>query len=199
MLTATVSGSFHRHMPAVYAAVGELRSLNIDVLSPADPRVVDSIGEFLFVASDRLRSIKLVQDRHFEAIRASDFLWVVCPDGYTGASTCAEIGCAYASRVPVFSDRLPLDITLQHYVKKARSIKDVVAALQSFRQQRNEGPSHVLIDPENSIRSSIRSMEDLNALLMGRSAVAKDRVDVDSAVEIARRDLRRSLGLDQPF
>jgi hypothetical protein len=92
MLKATVSGSFHRHMAGVYTAVHELRAAGIDVLSPSDPRVVDFPGEFLFVASDRLRSVKLVQDRHFEAIRSSDLLWVVCPDGYTGSSTSAEIG-----------------------------------------------------------------------------------------------------------
>src|SRR5437879_2561345 len=67
MLKASVSGSFHRHMFGIYSAVNELRAFGIDVLSPSDPRVVDALGEFLFVASDRLRSIKLVQDRHFEA------------------------------------------------------------------------------------------------------------------------------------
>ena len=47
---AAVSGSFHRHMPAITAAVHELASLSIRVLSPADPRVVAAQGEFLFVA-----------------------------------------------------------------------------------------------------------------------------------------------------
>src|SRR2546423_471511 len=97
MLKATVSGSFHRHMQAIYQAVGTLREVGVDVLSPSDPRVVDHIGEFLFVASDKLRSIKLVQDRHLHAIRASDLLWVVCPDGYTGPSVSMEIGAAYVA------------------------------------------------------------------------------------------------------
>src|SRR5580700_10490514 len=109
MLNVTVSGSFHRHMPAIYEAVGELRALGVNVLSPSDPRIVDHIGEFLFVASDRLRSIRLVQDRHLAAIRASDFLWVVCPDGYTGPSTSLEIGTAIALGVPVFSTSAALD------------------------------------------------------------------------------------------
>jgi hypothetical protein len=104
MLKATISGSFHRHMPAIYEAVCALRQLGVNVLSPSDPRIVDSIGEFLFVASDRLRSIKLVEDRHLEAIRASDLLWVVCPDGYTGPSTSGEILAAAVLNVPVFSD-----------------------------------------------------------------------------------------------
>jgi hypothetical protein len=121
MLKATVSGSFHRHMAGIYEAVGQLRSRNIAVLSPSDPRVVDNIGEFLFVASDKLRSIRLVQDRHFEAIRASDFLWVVCPDGYTGPSTCMEIGAAHSAGVPVFSTTGALDITVGEYVRRVSS------------------------------------------------------------------------------
>ena len=44
MLTAAVSGSFHRHMPAIYTAVGELRALGVKVVSPEDPRIVDHIG-----------------------------------------------------------------------------------------------------------------------------------------------------------
>ena len=107
MIRASVSGSFHRHMSAIYTAVHELRAAGVDVLSPSDPRVVDFFGEFLFVASDRLRSVKLVQNRHFEAIRSSDFLWVVSPDGYTGPSTSAEIGAAHVLGVPVFSPSRP--------------------------------------------------------------------------------------------
>jgi len=48
MLTATVSGSFHRHMEAITSAVRELATLSVRVLSPADPRVVAAQGEFLF-------------------------------------------------------------------------------------------------------------------------------------------------------
>lgn len=193
MLRATVSGSFHRYMPTIYAAVGELRCLGVEVLSPADPRVVDHIGEFLFVASDRLRSIKLVQDRHFEAIRQSDFLWVVCPDGYTGASTSAEIGAAYVSRVPVFSDHLPLDITLQHYVRKAPSIRAVVSAMRQTRQIGREHAGHFLVEPERVIESSISALERLKPTLRGLGAAT----DAEREVANTRRVLRESFGLDR--
>src|ERR1017187_6013089 len=103
MLTAAVSGSFHRHMGAITSAVRELASLSVRVLSPADPRVVAQQGEFLFVASDRVRSVRLVQDRHLESIRAADFLWLVCPDGYLGQSASMEVGFAAAAGVPIFT------------------------------------------------------------------------------------------------
>src|SRR6266403_5199695 len=117
MLNATVSGSFHRHMEAITTAVHELAALSVRVLSPADPRVVAQQGEFLFVASDRVRSVRLVQDRHLEAIRAADFLWLVCPDGYVGQSASMEVGFAAAVDVPIFATNRPGDLTLQQYVK----------------------------------------------------------------------------------
>jgi hypothetical protein len=61
VLTAAVSGSFHRHMTAITQAIHELASMSIRVLSPADPRIVAARGQFLFVASDRVRSVRLVQ------------------------------------------------------------------------------------------------------------------------------------------
>src|SRR5580704_19244726 len=116
MLTATVSGSFHRHMDAITGVVYELAALSVRVLSPADPRVVAHEGEFLFVASDPVRSVRLVQDRHLESIRAADFLWLICPDGYVGQSASMEVGFAAAAGVPIFATHAPSDLTLRQYV-----------------------------------------------------------------------------------
>src|SRR5688572_17291899 len=116
MLRATVCGSFRRHMSAVYDAVTELTELGVSVLSPSDPRIVDQIGEFVFVASDRVRSIKLVEDRHLECIGASDFLLLVTPDGYVGQSASMELGYAIAHTIPVYSCNAPADGTLRKYV-----------------------------------------------------------------------------------
>src|SRR5580658_8148049 len=107
-LRAAVSGSFHRHMGAITSAVHELATRSIRVLSPADPRVVAAQGEFLFVAGDRVRSGRLVQDRHLESIRAADFLWLVCPDGYVGQSASMEVGFAAAVGGPIYSTRAPI-------------------------------------------------------------------------------------------
>jgi hypothetical protein len=167
MLKATVSGSFHRHMPAVYSAVCELRALGVDVLSPSDPRVVDHLGEFLFVASDRLRSIKLVEDRHLEAIRASDFLWVVCPDGYTGPSTSGEILAASVLNVPVYSSSRPLDVTIGQYVRR---VADCSAAVRERAHAKRpmRSHSHLLLDPDWAIDETICSLERLRPTLTGR-------------------------------
>ena len=102
MIRVTVSGSFHRHMPQIYRDVGLLVDAGVHILFLADPRIVDAIDTFDFVASDVLRSIKLTQDRHLQAIRVSDFLCIVSPDGYVGFSVAMEIGRAAMLGVPMF-------------------------------------------------------------------------------------------------
>lgn len=189
-LRATVSGSFHRHMPAIYEAVGELRARQVEVLSPSDPRVVDHIGEFLFVASDKLRSIKLVQNRHFEAIRNSDFLWIVCPDGYTGASTSAEIGAAYMAGIPVFSSSPAIDITLREYVMKVGQIDDAIQMARSVWRER--GSENILIDPKSTVAESIAVMEGLGANLMKTQNNPSDEPEL--ALSKARTYFEKILG-----
>jgi hypothetical protein len=195
MLRATVSGSFHRHMVSIYNAVGTLREHGVDVLSPSDPRVVDHLGEFLFVASDRLRSIKLVQDRHFEAIRRSDFLWVVCPDGYTGVSTAAEVGAAYAMGTPIFSDTLALDITMQQYINKVDSIAHAMSMIGEIRER--SPICHVLLDPSTAIEGSIAALERLKPVLEGRTSTARGEAErsyneVMTSLFVGHRPLRKS-------
>lgn len=191
MLRATVSGSFHRHITAIYDAVGELRDQHVTVLSPSDPRVVDHIGEFLFVASDRLRSIRLVQDRHLAAIRGSDFLWVACPDGYTGASTCMEIGAAISAGVPVFANAPALDITIGEYVQRVSSYSEAIAQVKS--QERVERPASVLLDPEIVIDRSIDTLSDLRPVLMGK--VGNGRGDAERQYDQTRRGIAKLLQL----
>jgi len=163
MLTATISGSFRRHMDAITSAVQQLAEQSVRVLSPADPRVVAAQGEFLFVASDRLRSVRLVQDRHLESIRASSFLWLVCPDGYVGQSASLEIGFALSQGVPVLSTNLPTDLTLREYVKVFPSLTAAVASISHPTNQRKT--PGILIDPRATAEKAHRVLDTIaNAL-----------------------------------
>jgi hypothetical protein len=166
MLKAVVSGSFHRHMGAITAAVHELASRSVRVLSPADPRVVAAQGEFLFVASDPVRSVRLVQDRHLDCIRAADFLWLVCPDGYVGQSASMEIGYASGAGVPIFATRAPSDLTLREYVAVVPSLLDAISSSRvSPRRARLEG---ILIDPHASVGQVHAMLERVEAALTQR-------------------------------
>ena len=159
--SAVVSGSFHRHMAAISAAVHELASLSVRVLSPADPRIVANRGEFLFVASDRNRSIRLVQDRHVDAISASDFLWLVCPDGYVGLSGSMEIGAAKLAGVPIFAVRAPVDLTLREYVTVVPRLEEAVRRVEA--NPRSNRPESFLLDPHASIEEAHAILERVEA------------------------------------
>ena len=125
-MKVTVSGSFNRHLADVAAAVTLLGDMRVEVLSPIDPRVVACDGSFLFVASDRVRDVELVQRGHCEAIADSDFVWVASPDGYAGCSVSMEIGYAMAAGVPVFAPHILRDRTLREFVTFASSLRAVV-------------------------------------------------------------------------
>ncbi len=170
-LKAAVSGSFHRHMEAINAAVAELASRSILVLSPADPRIVAAQGEFLFVASDRVRSVRLVQDRHLESVRAADFLWLVCPDGYVGQSASMEIGFAVHAGVPIFATRAPSDLTLREYVSIVPTLVDAVRSVRARLPTRR--PEGILIDPHASVTEAHATLERVETLLT-QSANAAD-------------------------
>jgi hypothetical protein len=163
MITAVVSGSFHRHMDAITKAVYELATLSVRVLSPADPRVVAMQGEFLFVASDRVRSVRLVQDRHLDSIHAANFLWLVCPDGYVGQSASMEIGYAAGAGVPIFATRPPADLTLREYVGIVPTLAEAVRVAMTRPQPlRSEG---VLINPHASIEEVHQVLERIEIAL----------------------------------
>jgi len=185
---AAVSGSFHRHMEVIVAAVHELASLSIRVLSPADPRVVAKQGEFLFVASDRVRSVRLVQDRHLECIRAADLLWLVCPDGYVGQSASMEVGFAAALGVPIFSTHAPGDLTLRQYVTTVTTLAEALRTVTaSSRPRRKEG---ILVNPHASVEEAHHILERLEPALTGSSSeepasrVCRDLAELQSTLRM---------------
>jgi hypothetical protein len=167
-IRATVSGSFHRGLGEVQAAVASLIDAGVEVLSPADPRLVDAFGEFLFVASDRQRKIKTVQDRHMAAIAASHFVWLVAPDGYVGQSGSFEIGGAFVQGVPVFSATPPNDLTLRQYVSVVPCVRNAVSAVLSPTHAVN-APG-LLLDPVGAAERAHDQIDRIRGRLLTPSA-----------------------------
>jgi nucleoside 2-deoxyribosyltransferase len=188
-MTATVSGSFRRAMTAVQEAVYVLTDRGVTVLSPADPRVVDHFGDFLFVASDRVHTLRLVQSRHLAAIEASDFLWLVAPDGYVGLSAAMEIGFAVAHGIPVYSVDIPMDLTLRQYVTPVERLEDALGRVAASRRERNE--PQILVEPFAVVQSA---HDDLDELARELGAPA-DRTGGEERVTRAATRIRRSLSL----
>ncbi|HXK37992.1 MAG TPA: hypothetical protein VJ579_02910 [Candidatus Paceibacterota bacterium] len=108
----------------------ELQNFGARVLSPKKPNPHSMLSKnFLLLEGDMLfphSSIKSVQDRHNRCIRASNFLWLVCPDGYIGSSVAMEIGVAVASDVPIYSLHAPSDPQISKYITVVTSIRGAV-------------------------------------------------------------------------
>jgi hypothetical protein len=159
-LYATVSGSFRRAMSGVQEAVYALTDAGVRVLSPADPRVVAQIDDFLFVASDRLRAVKPVQRRHLAAIEASDFVWLVAPDGYVGLSAAMEVGCAVASETPVYSCDRVADLTIREFVTVVPHMASAIA-LARDKSASGGRTLDVLLDPVAAIDAAHADLDQV--------------------------------------
>lgn len=183
---ATVSGSFRKAMDDVQRDVEALADAGAFILSPADPRVVDQFGDFLFVASDRVRRIRTVQSRHLAAIESSDFLWLVAPDGYVGLSAAMEIGYAAAHDVPVYSADVVADLTLRQWVTVVDT--PTAAVVRHARHTRPRNEDSVLIEPSLAIE---RSHDDL--LIAQRGLLGQPTIEQTGAAEAALARLRDRL------
>ena len=154
-------------MPDVQSVVERFTDSGVLVLSPSDPRVVDSFGDFVFVASDQVRRLRTVQARHLAAIAASDLLWLVAPDGYVGQSAAMEIGFAVAHKVPIFCASVPTDLTLRQWVVSVPSEADAVRRVRQTTS-RPAGPEvSLLLDPLPSIEASHVDLEVVRRGLAG--------------------------------
>jgi len=188
-INAVVSGSFHRHMSQIAEAVADLHAHNVIVLSPSDPRVVDANGAFLFVASDRHRSIRLVQDRHLACISEANFLWLVCPDGYVGQSASLELGYAIGQGIPIYGTTLPNDLTLRQYISVVDGPHEAARLAKSTSHKKTTGPS-LLVDPGEAVQEIHAEMEALRELLCNSS-----NDDVSEKVSSIQKRVKDIVGL----
>lgn len=125
----TISGSFNRFLPQVRRAVEECWDDGALVLSPHQPTPYKEIVKgFILLEGDRHHSaqVRSVEDRHLACIARSDFLWVVCPDGYIGNATAMEIGYALAGDVPIYSLHRPGHFRIAEYVTVVPNLKIAV-------------------------------------------------------------------------
>jgi hypothetical protein len=165
-------------MSAVQQAVYRLTDAGARVLSPADPRVVDHFGDFIFVASDAVRAIKLVESRHLAAIEASDFVWLEAPEGYVGPSCAMEIGFAVSVRTPVYCSQVPADLTLRQYVTPLPKPEEAIRRAVVRRAMTPPATTtNLLLDPAAAVDAAHADLERIQQALTrggGTSPAAAD-------------------------
>ncbi len=154
MYKVTICGSFHVHINIIQDAIQQFQENDCEVLSPRDARIVAEIGDFLFVESDHYRSVLLVENRHLISIDASDFVWVVAPDGYIGQSTSLEIGYAIAKGKLIFCERIPPDLTLAEYVCVCESPLQAIQTYRRVQVKQKAMNTNLLLDPTEGGREA---------------------------------------------
>jgi len=160
-LECTISGSFRKFLPEIEAKIKECLKNEIKVLSPKVTEVREEINGFVFLTNDS-GSIKNIEISHLHAIRNSDFLYVVNPNGYIGPSVTLEIGYAVAHSIPVFASEEPTEYILSQFISEIQqSIEKIKNNLK--RQELPDIPRHAsLLDLQAYINKMVhkRNFED---------------------------------------
>jgi hypothetical protein len=108
-----IIGSFRKHYDEVLAVIDTFSSAGLEVSSPARSRLMDASVEFVRLASDPPDSADVeIQFKALQKILQSDAVFVVCPEGYVGRTTCYEIGRIHDRGIPLFFSSLPLDLPI---------------------------------------------------------------------------------------
>jgi NTP pyrophosphatase (non-canonical NTP hydrolase) len=154
-ISATISGSFNKHLDKIQDKIRELQGEGIEVLSPKLSRPFSCEGRFVRLETDKGTPGE-IEFGHLEGIARSDFLYVVNPGGYVGKSVALEIGYALSRGIPVYSLEKPEDFVLSFFVKPERSVK-IIKRL--FIARRNEisfpKKSLTMTDIQNYVRDMV--------------------------------------------
>ncbi len=111
LVRASIIGSFRKYYREVLAAIDVFHSAGIGMLSPEGTEVIDPSDEFVRFVSDPQESTDAqIQALAVWRILSSDFVYVVCPTGYLGRTTCYEIGLIHLAGIPVYFSAPPLDL-----------------------------------------------------------------------------------------
>jgi nucleoside 2-deoxyribosyltransferase len=163
----TVSGSFTRHQSSLLATMEDMHRHDVAVLSPNSGEIDGIDKGFAYLKGDPSRDKKWTEDRHIEALRHSDFMWIINPDGYLGLSTAFEMGFARALGVPIFgASKLDHD-PLGKYAMPMPRWQDARA---KATPRRVRGGPPLLISPRDSIN-------ELQTVVLSMQAVVSNAAE----------------------
>jgi hypothetical protein len=115
----------------------ELCSLGITCLSPSPfefrdkERPSEFVKEwFALTKEEQLKASRDAESRFLGKIDKSDFVYIVNPDGYIGASVTLEIGYAFAKSKPIFALETIGDITVMSLVDSVLNPKELSNRLE---------------------------------------------------------------------
>lgn len=131
-LKCVVSGSFSKFKPEIDRAIDELTDLKVTVLAPNKGWLLipptrnysKDKNSFRPLPSERGMDIKQIEDAFLSAIKDSDFVYVINPDGYIGNVVSFELGFAMSLDIPIYS-QFPISNLLDPNPDWAKRISDI--------------------------------------------------------------------------
>jgi nucleoside 2-deoxyribosyltransferase len=107
-LKVTISGSYNKHLDRILEARTRFLEMGAEVLRPQNKEVLAAKGDFVRLQGDT-GSAQDIHDAQLNAIRHSDFIYVVNPGGYVGPSATFEAGYAAGQGIPVVAQEAPFE------------------------------------------------------------------------------------------
>jgi nucleoside 2-deoxyribosyltransferase len=117
-ISCSMSGSFTRGFGIFQQDFQLLNSIGFRVHSPKHLNRPFTKQDFVYLEGQDHLHPKAIETEHLSEIRLSDFLWLVCVDGYVGPSATLELGYAVAFDIPIFSSGTPDDPMIANFVIK---------------------------------------------------------------------------------
>lgn len=112
--SVAIIGSFKQFYPHVIEAINKFREMNIEVTSPLGSSIIEPGIPFVRFTSDNpAQSDEMVQTITLKRIFNASAVYVVCPHGYIGRTTCYEIGRIIQRRMPIYFSKKPKDLPIK--------------------------------------------------------------------------------------
>lgn len=108
-----VIGSFKQFYREVLTVRHVFEGAGLEVTSPSGKPIIEEGVDFVrFTSDDATADDHLVQTRTLALILGSDVVYVVCPGGYIGRTTCYEVGRVRQAEVPLYFSEHPRDLPI---------------------------------------------------------------------------------------
>lgn len=149
--SVAIIGSFRQHYATVLGVIRIFREAGWTVTSPAGSDVLEPGIEFVRFSTDHPdHSDAYVQTTTLLNILEAEIVYVVCPEGYVGRTTCYEVGRLRQACVPLYFSEYPVDLPIlvpaSHVVEASQ-----LACRTSFECLEDEG-STAIDDAERRLR-----------------------------------------------
>lgn len=125
-----VIGSFRQHYVQVREACFVAQSAGHVLTSPLGQEILEPHIQFVrFETDDKTWSDSAIQSLALHRIFNAEVVYVVCPGGYIGKTTCYELGRLVQARKPVYFSEHPNDLPIlvpgQFVVSASKLVADM--------------------------------------------------------------------------